>query len=174
MKNKYCERAALNNESDVEQKMLYPLLRDLGYSDTEVKTKDIIEAHFIGKGKARKKYAPDYIIEFQGKPVLVLEAKSPEENVDQFKHEPQDYSIVLNRKYIGINPIQLCFISNGDIAYVLKVDEEQPILRIEFSDLVDSNPKFTELKRLISKPVLTGILQDGLKKISIYFYFCHS
>jgi len=174
MKNKYCERSALNNESDVEQKMLYPLLRDLGYNDTEIKTKDTIEAHFIGKGRARKKYAPDYIIGFQEKPILVLEAKSPEENVDQFKHEPQDYSMVLNRKYIGINPIHLCFISNGDVAYVLKVDEEQPILRIEFSDFVDSNPKFMELKRLISKQVLTGILQDGLKKSPFTFTFVTS
>lgn len=171
MKNKYCERSALNNESDVEQKMLYPFLRDLGYNDIEIKTKDLIEGYFIGKGSSRKKYRPDYIVEFQGKPILVLEGKSPGENIESFKHEPQDYSMVLNRKYIGLNPVTLCVISNGNITYVLKVDEEEPILRLGFMDLVDSNPKFMQLKRLISKPVLTGVLQGDIKKSPFTFAF---
>lgn len=171
MKNKYCERSALNNESDVEQKMLYPLIRELGFIDTEIKTKDMIQAHFIGKGVERKKYSPDYVIEFQEKPILVLEAKSPEENIEIFKHEPQDYAIVLNRKYIGLNPIQLCVISNGDVTYVLRVDEEKPILRIDFTDLTDGNPQVSKLKRLISKPALTGTLQENVKKSPFTFSF---
>jgi len=171
MRNKYCERSALNNESDVEQKMLYPLLKDLGYADTDIKTKDLIEAHFIGKGRSRKKYTPDYIIEFQGRPILVLEAKSPKENIELFKHEPQDYSIILNRKYIGFNPVKLCIISNGDITYVLKVDEEEPILLVEFINIVDSNPNFIQLKRLVSKSVLTGILQKDVKESPFTFTF---
>lgn len=171
MKNKYCKRSALNNESDVEQKMLYPLTRELGYTDTEIKTKDMIQAHLIGKGAERKKYSPDYVIEFQEKPILVLEAKSPEENIELFKHEPQDYAVVLNRKYIGFNPIQLCVISNGDVTYVLRVDEEEPILRMDFFDLTDDNPKMTELKRLVSKPALTGTLQENIKKSPFIFPF---
>jgi type I site-specific restriction endonuclease len=129
MRNKYCNRAAVDNESDVEQKLIYPFLKDLGYSDIEIKTKNSIDGHFIGKGATRKKHFPDYIVYNGDKPLLIVEAQNPIERIEEFMHEPQDYSAVINRKYIGFNPVKYCLISNGEFTYLLNVDEEEPIIR---------------------------------------------
>jgi len=171
MENKYCMRAAIKNESDVEQKLLYPLIKELGYLDNEIHTKETIEGHFISKGKRRKKYIPDYVVYVNNKPILVIEAKNPEENIDKYAHEPQDYAVVVNRKYIGINPIKYSLISNGDLIYLLKVDEEKPFLVLEFTDLIDKNEKFKKLKQTVSKESLTGVLREDLKKAAFHFDF---
>ena len=171
MKNKYCHRNSLNNESDVEQKLLYPLLKGLGFSDSEIHTKATIEGHFIGKGRKRRKYIPDYVVYSNKKPVLVVEAKNPEEDINKYAHEPQDYASIVNRKYIGVNPIKYCLISNGDLTYLLRVDEEKPILILEFKDFYDGNLKFKKLRQVISKEALTGILRDDLEKTEFYFDF---
>lgn len=56
MNNYTIEPGGLNNESDVEQKVVFPLLNSdnpvgLGYDSLEIKTKTHLKVHLIDKGK---------------------------------------------------------------------------------------------------------------------------
>ena len=80
----YCELASLVTESDVEQKFIYPFLKTsapigLGLKDAEILTKQVLRRKIIDKGQKQKYYFPDYLITIRGIPILVVEAKSPDE-----------------------------------------------------------------------------------------------
>ena len=61
LKNKYCALAVLQNESDVEQFLVTPLLADLGYGPDYLATKKSIAVEAMDKGRKRRTYAPDYL-----------------------------------------------------------------------------------------------------------------
>src|SRR3989344_5915526 len=150
MKNKFCEKSALRNESDVEQFFVARLLKDLGYKDTNILTKHAIPAYVIGKGQKRQSHVPDYQIRIGKTPILIIEAKHPEKSIDQYINEAQDYATVVNRGFIGKNPIQYVLATNGIKTKLAKVDENKPILELDFEDFVDSNEKYKKLKEHIS------------------------
>ena len=60
----FCTAEELSNESDVEQKFLWPLLTTatpsgLGYAAIDIRTKPDIRRLKIDKGNAEKLYHPD-------------------------------------------------------------------------------------------------------------------
>jgi hypothetical protein len=78
----FCALKDLVTESDVEQKLLWPLLTTLfptglGLIPSDVLTKMSIRRLEVGKGTSRKLYFPDYMVVIAGLPVLVVEAKAP-------------------------------------------------------------------------------------------------
>ena len=150
MKNKFCEKTVLRNESDVEQFFVVRLLSDLGYKDTNILTKHAIPSYVIGKGQKRQSHVPDYQIRVGKTPVLIIEAKHPEEIIDKYTAEAQDYATVVNRGFIGKNPIHFVLATNGIKTQLAKVDENKPILELEFDDFLEANEKYNELVRLIS------------------------
>ena len=150
MKNKFCEKSVLRNESDVEQFFVARLLKDLGYKDTNILTKHAIPAYVIGKGQKRQSHIPDYQLRIGKTPTLIIEAKHPEEPIDKYITEAQDYAIVVNRGFIGKNPIQFVLATNGIKTKLVRVDENKPVLELNFEDFSDSNEKYEKLKILIS------------------------
>ena len=75
----FCALKDLVTESDVEQKLLWPLLTTpfptgLGLILYDVLTKMSIRRLEVGKGTSRKLYFPDYMVVIAGLPVLVVEA----------------------------------------------------------------------------------------------------
>ena len=75
-------------ESDVEQKFIYSLLTNpsplgLGYLDSDIRTKNDIRKILIDKGSKSKLYFPDYAIIINGLPLIIVEAKSPEEDIEE-------------------------------------------------------------------------------------------
>jgi len=150
MKNKFCEKLVLRNESDVEQFFVARLLKDLGYKDTNILTKHAIPAYVIGKGQKRQSHIPDYQLRMGKMPVLIIEAKHPEEAIDKYTTEAQDYATVVNRGFIGKNPIQFVLATNGIKTKLAKVDENKPILELNFDDFSDTNEKYKKLVGLIS------------------------
>ena len=107
VKNKFCSKEVLRNESDVEQFFIIALLKDLGYKDTNILTKHAIPSYTLGKGKKRKEHIPDYLLKINKTPVLIVEAKHPDKDIRDLRSEAQDYSTIINRGFIGKNPIQL-------------------------------------------------------------------
>src|ERR1035437_9470668 len=100
----------LRTESDVEQKLVLPLLTSpapngLGFSTSDFVTKLSTRRIEIGKGTARKLYYPDYIVVLAGTPVIVIEAKAVGESVDNALDEARLYANEINALYPHqINP----------------------------------------------------------------------
>lgn len=160
MKNKFCEKAALRNESDVEQFFMARLLKDLGWKDSNILTKHAIPAYEFGKGSKKKKHIPDYQLQSGKTPLLIVEAKHPEEPIGKYLSEAQDYAIVVNRGFIGKNPIQLVLATNGLITQLARVDEATPLLELNFEDFLDKNEKYIKLKSLISSTSLKNAISS--------------
>ena len=150
MRNKFCELSSLRNESDVEQFFVIRLLNELGYKDKYILTKHSIPAHFIGKGNNKKRHVPDYQVQIGKRPVLIIEAKHPDEPVEQYVSESQDYAVVVNRSFIGDNPIQYVIATNGNKTYLAKTDEHQPLLKLNLKDFEDGNKKYERLLGMVS------------------------
>jgi len=149
-KNKYCEKSVLRNESDVEQFFVVRLLADLGYKDTNILTKHAIPSYLIGKGQKRQSHIPDYQIRIGKTPVLIIEAKTPNESIDRYITEAQDYAAVVNRGFVGKNPIKFVLATNGIKTKLVRIDENKVFLDLDFEDFVDPNEKYKKLKEIIS------------------------
>lgn len=132
----------LRNESDVEQKLIYPLFVNpsfLDYKPEWIHTKQFIPTADIGKGaKRRTGYAPDYIVNINGFPIAICEAKSTDVTIDVAVEEAHLYCADVNSRYpSGINPAKFLIACNGvEIAFgqsdslvdvkILKIDGLSP------------------------------------------------
>jgi hypothetical protein len=131
----------LHNESDVEQKFIYPLLVEpqpmgLGLPSAVVQTKANIRRFLIGKGADQKLYFPDYLIVTMGYPLLVLEAKHPMESVEEGYRQARLYAYELNALYPhGISPTQFVVASNGIEIWYGHVDQAEPVGKAECKSL---------------------------------------
>ncbi|MCK4386797.1 MAG: N-6 DNA methylase [Candidatus Pacebacteria bacterium] len=165
MKNKFCEKKVLRNESDVEQFFVARLLNDLGWKDNNILTKHAIPSYEFGKGPKKKYHIPDYQIQFGKTPFLIIEAKHPRENIGKYVSEAQDYAMVVNRGFIGRNPVQFVLATNGTKTKLAKVDESKIILSLDFEDFVINNEKYNDLKKYIS---FSNLKKSNLSKDDIF------
>ena len=97
------------SESDVEQKIVFPLLTlasGLAIPVDNVRTKQVIRPLDVGKGaKRRVGYIPDYLVWYESFPLMVVEVKAPRVSADLAYEEAQQYAHSLNTRYVtGINP----------------------------------------------------------------------
>ena len=160
-RNKFCSLLALRNESDVEQFLVLPLLRDLGYSPDYLDTKATIQPTMIGKGKQKRKYFPDYVAHLRksrDKPVLVIDAKHPNVPAADGVEDAQLYASVIRRHLSPPKPDQYCIGVNGHQIIVKHYDSATPAYALQFMDLVDGNPRFEGLKAALSRESLAASL----------------
>ena len=95
---------SLLNESDVEQKVVWPLLTNnepdgLGFDETHIQTKSNLKKLPIEKGQNAKLYFPDYVVILEGIPLIVVEVKKPEEDLVEAFREARLYSLEINALY---------------------------------------------------------------------------
>lgn len=132
----FCEYSSLVSESDVEQKLIYPFLTaeapmGLALEDSEILTKSRLKQKIIGKGKSQKYYYPDYMVEIRGIPVLVIEAKKPDENLEAAFSEARLYAEEINASFPhNINVCQFIIVCSGTETWVGYSDQAEPILRL--------------------------------------------
>lgn len=166
----YCKMDDLVTESDVEQKFLYQFLTEgypLGcsYIPTYILTKHNIKPYVIGKSK-QTYYFPDYIIKFDGVPIMVIEAKRPGIDVYAAFAEARLYANELNAKFShNINPCKKIVVSNGEKTLAGYYDQEIPIIDICFEDFVVGNIKFAELLEFASYNTLNEYYKKIIKKV---------
>jgi len=186
--NKYCNLTSLNNESDVEQFFILPLLIDLGYSSDYLETKANIQKEMIGKGKKRKQYFPDYLayaLKGKQKPTLVIDAKHPNESAEDGVEDSQLYASVIRRHMAPPKPEQYCIGTNGNQFIVKHYDSDEVLIQLSFDEFQDENPQFIELKTKLSRDTLrlTGTIQSEaiwnpkkptVEEIKAVFQKCHN
>jgi len=148
MKNEFCSLELLTNEASVEEWFISPLLQYLEYSPSDIALKTSIQELKVGKGSKLSLYKPDYILSIDGIPVLVIDAKSPNENPAKWEQQGSSYCLELNKRF-DYDPVQYYIISNGVATIVYKWNIGYPLLELHFSDFVKGNSKYEELKQLI-------------------------
>lgn len=184
--NKYCRKSDLVNEASVEIFFVNRLLEDLGYRDSEIKTKESVETITIAHGTRRENVRPDYGIVCREKPKWTLEAKAPVENVDEHLGQSSGYAAALNLRFIGENPVRYYAVTNGLIFKLFNWDEGEPFLTLSFSDFFDDNPKFAILRQHLDAKVMrrlvaprptpvqeTMVLRRDPEKAKRVFRICH-
>lgn len=153
LKNKYCKSKNLRNESDVEQNFIVPFLNDLGFTEDLRKSKTTISLIEIGKGKKKKKYVPDfvcYLDKLHYKPILIIDAKSPNEGADEGISDSQLYTAIIRRNITAPKPKQYCIGTNGLVFIVKEYESDKEKIRLNFEDFQEDNKKYKELKSLLS------------------------
>ena len=148
--------SGFNNESDVEQKFLYRLLTEpeplgLGLPDTVILTKANLARLPIGKGQGKKLYFPDYLVTILGLPLLVIEAKSPLESVEEGYREARLYAQELNALYATVfNPTKFVVASNGIDIWYGYADQSSPLGQTTVANLGAYSPDIATLHSLVS------------------------
>ena len=142
-----------SNESDVEQKFLYPLLTHLqflGIAPKDILTKRSLRAFsFVTKSSLAKDYVPDYLIFFYGFPVLVIEAKSPTILSTVAISEARLYAHLLNDSFPpNTNPVCMVCGCNGRELLVGSADSGQ-YTKFSCSELILGSDLLNRLRDLI-------------------------
>lgn len=163
MKNKFCDNGQLINEASVEAIFLIPLIWDLGYEHKDVSFKESISEIPIGKGSKKILYKPDFVLKADGIPYVVIDAKSPAENINEWTLQCSLYCLEINKLY-DYNPVQYYAITNGEKFQLYRWDKKDCIMELCFSDFKDAEEKYEELKHLISKQnVFIDIYDDRME-----------
>lgn len=165
VKNLFCEKSDLRNESDVEQFFAIKLLNYIGYNGSTIRTKTSLKELVIGRGSSSEKYKPDYVCYSEDNPKIVIDAKSPDEDLDDWGYQVAGYALGLNRKFKDENPVRFTILTNGLKLQLCNWDEEEPILIMKFDDFVKGNKKFDELIALINPANMKK--QTGRNEISV-------
>jgi hypothetical protein len=147
----------IRTESDVEQKLILPLLLSdkplgLAYSDRDFRTKPDIRQLTIDKGRKERLYYPDYVILYSGLPLVIIEAKSPTEDPYEGLREARLYGNELNAKFKSkLNPVFKVVCTNGKVTLCGNIDEAEPYLTLDLTDLNSVSPKLEHLVKDFSK-----------------------
>lgn len=158
----------LVNESDVEQKFVYPLLTlnppyGLGYPSSIIQTKANIKKYYIGKGSEKKLYFPDYILSNLGIPYLIVEVKSPSEDVFEGFRQARLYANELNAIFPHkTNPTKFVISTNGIELLFGYFDQETPKVRLICKDL---NIYSDDLDKILQE-IKWEKIEEYIKKIN--------
>lgn len=159
----FCDKNSLVTESDVEQKFIYAFLTTqlpmgFGLNDTQILTKHILRQRLIGKGQKQKYYYPDYLISIRGIPVCVVEAKKPEENLEDAFAEARLYASEVNAKFPHqINSCKYIIVCNGDETWAGYFDQAEPVIKLLFDDFSTESRKYVDFLDFCSLEKMTAI-----------------
>lgn len=149
MNDFHIEIKALQTESDVEQKIIWPLLTKaeplgLGYSKTDIQTKVNLRKLEIDKGAKSQLYYPDYLLSLQGIPQIVVEAKKPNEDLNEAFRQASLYASEINRLFeSGINPCKYIIACDGTKLVAGTWDEAKFKFEIETKNWEPSDKGFS-------------------------------
>lgn len=159
-KNKFCKLKNLRNESDVEQNFVVPLLDELGYTADYRESKEIVPIVEIGKGRKRRGYFPDFVCytdKIHRRPVLIIDAKHPDEEAEKGISDSQFYTSIIRRKLEPPKPTQYCIGTNGLNLIVKHHDSDKIEFELSFAEFQDENAKFSKLKEKLSLKTLNKL-----------------
>jgi hypothetical protein len=149
---------ALQNEADVEIKVIVPLLQGPAYLDIPescVKPKSYLApTPFNRKAGMTSGGYPDFSVWFHSFPCLIVEAKPPEVPAEVGYHEAQLYAANRNQNYpSGINPAHFVFSTNG-VDFLGGCWDCKPLVSGLVDALRPQSSAMVELQRLCGRQAL--------------------
>ncbi|WP_373525815.1 restriction endonuclease subunit M [Nostoc sp.] len=142
-----------------------PLLELLGYVASDIKLKTSIDSIRVGQGRRKILYKPDYIVSVDSLPVIVIDAKSPDENIDNWVSQCSSYCLEINKLFDGFNPVKYFVLTNGILTKLFRWDQSGEIITLEFKDFQESGEKYIELNSFIGKEHITKITDEEQQEI---------
>jgi hypothetical protein len=163
-----------STESDVEQKFIMPLLTHPSFLEVPSKAiltkKSLRVLSFVDKSSLPKGYIPDYIVFFNGYPILVIEAKPPDLAVKQAIDEARMYGQLLNQNFpTKINPVAFVMGCNGREIAVGPTDTNDHKL-FSVPGVVIGSDALAQLKELIGAAALSSIAERIKSSLSAKTY----
>lgn len=161
----------LLTESDVEQKLIWPLLTaeypsGFGYSAVDIFTKTSIRRLEIGKGASKRLYYPDYLVVLAGLPVLVVEAKRPGEPLEEALREARLYASEINALFPhDLNPCMRVLACNGDALWTAPVDQAEPDVELASNELTPASVLNDRLVKLCQRETLQASADEIRKRL---------
>ena len=159
-RNVFCDLSDLTNEASVEAFFVNRLLEHLGYRDRQIKPKHSIDSLTVAKGHKKLKYKPDYVLVVNRLPRCVIDAKSPDEDLDDWVEQCSGYCLALNRQHEKANPVRYFVLTNGKTTRVYEWDKDETILPMDFGDFDWGKPKFDKIKKLLGASVVSQSSTD--------------
>lgn len=187
-KNIFCQLEDLHNEADVEQRFICRLLSVFQYPDEAIRPKDSLSNLVIGgmRGMPQGEYRPDFALKKQQRIRWIIEAKKPDESLDRHVWQPKGYCMLLNGEFSDSNPTKYYLLTNGRKTRLYKWDRNACELELDFTDFIDGNSKYEQLKRLVSWSNLDVgketqiqhqgdfcIVKESLSEVNAAFAWCH-
>jgi GTPase SAR1 family protein len=164
------DAAELRTESDIEQKLIYPLLTHVSYLDLPsnwVRTKEYMTPTDIDKAAGKRfGYFPDYSVWVRGLPLLIVEAKTPDVSIESALREARLYAIEINKRYPpNVNPIGFIMACNGAELALTQWDSEGSTLAFPAADAAPGSAVLTVLQGVIGRAQLA----ETAKKLDAHF-----
>ena len=146
----------LSNESDVEQKLLMPLLAEAIYLDIpqdKIFPKQYLAPTILDKSAGKSiGYYPDYTVWMRGFPLLVVEAKSPEVPTEVGYREASLYARHLNQLYpTNLNPTRFVLATNGK-TLLAGFWDSPPVLELQVPNLRLGSVDLEKLQNHLPSP----------------------
>jgi len=163
------DQLGLNTESDVEQKVLMPLLAGPSYLAIPPKaifTKQYLAPTPLDKAAGRVTgYVPDYSIWMLGFPILIVEAKAPDVSPETGYREAGLYARHLNQVYpSNTNPCRFLIASNGR-TLLFGYWDSQPALEIDVMDLRPGTACLSALQEKCGSQHLRNHAERSLQQV---------
>lgn len=158
--------AKVSNESDVEQKIIFPLLTEsypngLGVDELFIKTKSNIKRLHVGKGVESKLYFPDYALVVDGYPVAIIEAKGPGVDLGEGFREARLYANEINASIqSGINTCKYIFAINDKEIWYGYHDFSDPIQKILISECDSMSASLDDLQKFFDFNIIKNELRS--------------
>jgi type I restriction enzyme M protein len=157
--NLFCSITDLKNEASVEACFINRLLSYLGYKDKDIAYKESISEIVVGKGSGKILYKPDYVLKTEGIPSIVIDAKSPKEDLLKWESQCSSYCLEINKQF-DYNPVQYFILSNGVKTSLYQWDVKTSIVSLNFNEFLEGNPNFKQFTELLSRPATKATLES--------------
>jgi hypothetical protein len=122
-------------EDSVREEILLPIIKRLGYNQTQVLRSKTLQHPFlkIGSKKRPVNLVPDYLFKIEENYAWVLDAKAPKpnESIVHGDHVEQIYSYAIHPE-VRTKFFALC---NGKAFVLFRIDEEKPLLYFSVQDI---------------------------------------
>jgi type I restriction enzyme M protein len=153
----------LRTEAEVETRLLAQIFNDLGYPNNRIIPKQSLPSLFASSGRRQTRIEADFLLcKPNGLGFVIVEAKEPNETVQDAWGQAASYALSYNRDKAENAKVKWLLISNGHITSLFPSDSERPIVTLQLSDFASGAPPYVSLRSLIKYQVDENIVLGGI------------